>query len=57
MECLNYFCIYQKDEKCILDNISINMVGMCDSCIYTTIDDNVLEDAKNRLLDKFDEEY
>lgn len=46
MECLNDFCIYQKDEKCMLDRISIDTLGMCDSCIKTNIDEQILEILK-----------
>ena len=57
MECLNNFCIYQKGDKCILDRISIDTLGMCESCIVANIDEQILEDSKKRMLEKFDEEY
>ena len=39
MECLNNFCIYQKEDKCMLGRISINTLGMCESCIVVNIDE------------------
>ena len=34
MKCENYFCVYQDNGKCILDEINIDIMGQCDSCIY-----------------------
>lgn len=50
MECENYFCVYQKDGKCILDSISLDTQGSCLSCIYVNIDDDVLEKEKAKYL-------
>jgi len=33
MKCENEYCIYNKDYLCILDEINIDSLGMCDSCI------------------------
>ena len=53
MNCENLFCIYQKDNQCILDEIDLDITGMCTSCIYINIDNESLEKSKNELLNKY----
>lgn len=55
MNCENYFCIYNFKNKCIVENISINIYGMCGDCIYPDIDKQILEDAKLKLLKDFED--
>ncbi len=55
MECLNEFCIYQKNDKCILDEIEIDIGGNCQSCIYPDIPPQILEQEKEKLLKQFEE--
>ena len=54
MECENSFCIYQSQGKCLLDNISIDISGMCTECIYPDIDEKILNKAKSKLLKKYE---
>ena len=55
MECLNEFCIYQKDDKCILDEIEIGTSGICQSCIYPNIPPEILEQEKEKLRKRYEE--
>ena len=48
MRCENIFCIYFSNKKCILDEISLDIQGTCENCIYVDIDEEVLE--KKRIL-------
>lgn len=50
MKCENSLCIYERDKKCILDEISVNMLGICDDCIYPTVDSSLLEKLKDKTL-------
>ncbi len=50
MKCENNFCIYQTNDKCILDKVSIDSLGMCTECIYPDIDEKTLNQAKSKLL-------
>jgi len=50
MKCENSFCIYQYKSKCTLDKVSIDNLGMCTECIYLDIDENILNQAKSKLL-------
>lgn len=56
MNCENNFCIYQNKDKCILDEISIDSSGMCTECIYPNIDEKILNQAKLKLLKKYENE-
>lgn len=34
INCNNYLCIYWKKEKCTLNEIELDISGVCQSCIY-----------------------
>ena len=50
MNCEFDYCIYNKEDVCILDNIGINQLGMCDSCEIVTISEKNLEKSKEKRL-------
>ena len=54
MECLNNFCIYQKDDKCMLDEIELDINGSCTECIYPDIPTHILEYEKEKLRKKYE---
>ncbi len=56
MKCENNFCIYQNKGNCIFEKVSIDSLGMCAECIYPDIDEEVLTQAKLRLLKKYEKE-
>ena len=56
MECENSLCIYERDRKCILKKISVNMLGICDDCIYPSIDDEVLNSLKEKTLKRLEDD-
>lgn len=56
MNCENCFCICQSKGKCILDEISIDSLGMCAECIYPDIHEKILNQAKLKLLKKYEKE-
>ena len=37
MECRNEWCIYQQKWKCLLDEITVNEAGDCESCIMVSL--------------------
>lgn len=43
--CENIFCIYQ-NNKCILDDIHLDIQGNCLDCIYINIDCELLDKLK-----------
>lgn len=53
IECLNKFCIYQKNNKCILEEIGIENNGTCASCIYIDIPEDILEYEKQKARNSF----
>ena len=56
MLCENEFCIFQKNSKCILENISLDILGQCTECIYVNINPSDLQDLKQKQLKKLEED-
>ena len=50
MKCKYEFCIYEENGLCILNNVSINTVGLCDNCILPTFDNKLLSELKDETL-------
>ena len=50
MNCENIFCIYQRMGKCILENIALDITGMCNECVYINIDEAELVLIKEKML-------
>ncbi len=46
MECENEYCIYQKNGKCIADSITLDISGVCTTCILVDIPKDELERFK-----------
>lgn len=46
--CENCFCIYQKDGACLLGSIKIDSQGLCEDCIYPSVDKEKLEKVKEK---------
>lgn len=56
MNCENSFCIYQKGGECLLDEISLDNSGMCEDCIRPNIPEQILENEKEKLRERFEAE-
>ena len=54
MKCEFEYCIYNMDNACILKNIEVNMLGMCDSCIVVSLEQDFLERMKMEQLEKIE---
>ncbi len=50
MRCENKFCIYWNENECILDDISLDVQGNCEDCIYVNIDEENLKAERQRSL-------
>ena len=46
MRCDFDYCIYNRDFECIIKNIQINSLGMCDDCIMISMPKERLEILK-----------
>ena len=53
MRCENDFCIYWNDNKCILEEITINNAGICDDCILVNIEEDILKQKREETLNKY----
>lgn len=56
MKCENEYCVYWKNNRCILDEISLDILGACKCCIYVDIDNDVLEQYRKKQLDRYDKQ-
>lgn len=52
MNCENRFCIYWKDNHCLLTHVSLDLTGACEMCIYVNIKESLLEEARLEILQK-----
>ena len=50
MTCENIFCIYQKNNKCVLEEINLDITGTCADCIYMNIGQKRLNELKENQL-------
>ncbi len=60
MKCENFYCIYEQDGECLLEQIEINSTGMCSECILPSFPPDMLEKVKYIQREKFrrqDEEF
>ena len=48
MECEFEYCVYNRKSKCILDEIQINRLGMCEECEIAKIPEEILEKYKEK---------
>ena len=53
MDCMNVFCIYQKDDRCLLDHISLDDMGCCQECIYPDLSPQTLEHEKEKSRNRY----
>ena len=53
MLCENIFCIYNSDDRCQLDEIELDIIGNCKTCVYVEIGKKELEKKKKEQLEKF----
>jgi len=57
MKCAMNYCIYNKDDLCILVEIEIDSVGLCQECIMVSIADMDLHMLKQRQLRKIEKKH
>ena len=54
MICENIYCIYNNDERCMVEDIELDIQGKCTSCIYVDIEKEYLNRKKKELLEEYD---
>ena len=55
MQCEFTYCIYNKNALCILGDIQIDPLGMCDACEIAAIPEKLLTEHKEKRLKAIDE--
>jgi len=53
MKCENIFCVYQKNDECILEEIELDILGQCRECIYIDLSDDIINEQKTKKLLSF----
>ena len=56
MDCRNCFCIYWKNDYCILSSISVDETGGCTECIRINLPEELMERQRKKLRNFFDSE-
>ena len=51
MQCEQEYCVYNENSNCLVRDISVNIFGMCESCIIVSLDEELLEKEKKRQRD------
>ncbi len=54
MNCENNFCIYWSEDNCLLEEISLDIAGICKSRIYINIDNIILDAYRKDTLEKIE---
>ena len=54
MNCEFDHCIYNESLLCLLEEIEIDSIGMCDSCIIFSLESEVLQNEKKRQLQELE---
>ena len=56
IKCENELCIYCKNNKCILDAIQLNSMGICNECVQISIEKNQLNYLKRKLFENIEKQ-
>ncbi len=54
MICENDYCIYWDKNECILNEIHLNNMGVCESCISITIPEKELKRLRKEQLEQIE---
>lgn len=57
MKCETIFCIYWKKNDCILDEISLDIQGLCQDCIYVTLVKALLRKERKKALLRYESDF
>ena len=51
INCENYLCVYFYNGFCRLENITLSVGGLCNSCIYIDIDEKYLDQQRKKIAE------
>lgn len=57
MICENRYCIYWENGKCTLDEIYLDELGICESCIRISIPDEKLHKIREKQLEELESRF
>ena len=50
MVCENELCIYNKEDRCSLREITLDAVGLCENCVIVELNEELIKKEKERQL-------
>jgi len=57
MQCENEYCVYYKENKCVLEQVEIDSLGMCATCIRISLDESFLLEERKRQLQEINSRW
>jgi len=57
MDCEKEYCIYNMDNRCRFEKVTINSLGMCDDSVLISLDKGFLAKEKARQLQNIEERW
>ena len=54
MKCENFFCVYWEAGTCWLDEIEVDELGRCFSCILVNIPPEVVEEERRKMRARYE---
>lgn len=52
MQCENIYCIYYEKSGCKLEEVYLDIQGKCTECVYVEIEDELINECKEKQLRK-----
>ena len=52
--CENNFCLYWQDDTCLLENISLSLQVVCQSCVCVDIGGSLLDALRQKQLERLE---
>ena len=52
--CENNFFLYWQDDTCLLENISLSLQGVCQSCVCVDIGGSLLDALRQKQLERLE---
>ena len=47
IQCENEWCVYQENNRCVMQTVTLDIQGQCQECVYVSLDAEWLQQRKN----------
>lgn len=48
IQCENRLCVYYQDHRCLLESITLDILGQCEACLLIDLTDREIARARQR---------